>query len=143
MRISKNKVIQWAEQFDEISNQLSEIYNSINQAETECSEITHLQSDIYHSINDDESEGYELEGYEIKEICDRIDRHSQDTIDEIGNAQYVYNDKCNGINKKLDSLYEEFDDLLKPSIFIRFYESARRYARRLLSFRISLKIVRK
>ena len=135
MRISKRKIEQWAEQFDELSYQISEIYDYINQAEKECSEITHLQSDIYHSINDDVQD--------IQDTCDKIDRYAQDTIDEIGNAQYIFNDKCNGINKKLDSLCKEFYDLSKPSIFIRFYESARRYTGKLLSYRISLKIVRK
>ena len=138
MRINKNKIEQWAEQFDEISCQLAEIYDSINQAETKCSEITHLQSDIYHGINDDE-----LDNYEIQDICDKIDRHSQDTIDEIGNAQSVFDDKCNGINKKLDSLYGEFDDLLKPSIFVRFYRKLSYNIHKLLSYRISLKFVKK
>ena len=139
MRINRKKIEKWAEQFDELSYQISEIYDYINQAEKECSEINHLQYDIYHTIETDDV----LDVDDIQDTCNKIDRYAQDTIDEIGNAQYVFNDKCNGINKKLDSLYEEFDDLLKPSIFIRFYESARRYARRLLSFIISLKIVRK
>ena len=138
MRISKNKIEQWAEQFDELSSQLNEIYDSINQAEKDCSEITYLQSDIYHSINDDELDGCEIQG-----ICDKIDRHSQDTIDEIGNAQSVLNHKRNGINRKLDSLYREFEDLLKPSIFVRFYRKLSYNMHKLLSYRISLKFVKK
>ena len=138
MRISKNKVIQWAEQFDELSYRISEIYDYINQAEKECSEINHLQSDIYHTIDDSE-----LDVQDIQDTCDKIDRYAQDTIDEIGNAQYVFDDKCNGINKKLNSLYKEFDDLLKPNVFVRLYRNVRLYIDKLLSYRISLKIVKK
>ena len=138
MRISKNKVIQWAEQFDELSYQISEIYDYINQAEKECSEINHLQSDIYHTIDDSE-----LDVQDIQDTCDKIDRYAQDTIDEIGNAQYVFDDKCNGINKKLNSLYKEFDDLLKPNVFVRLYRNVRLYINKVLSYRISLKIVQK
>ena len=139
MRISKNKVIQWAEQFDELSYQISEIYDYINQAEKECSEINHLQYDIYHTIDADD----ELDVQDIQDTCDKIDRYAQDTIDEIGNAQYIFKDKCNGINKKLDSLHMEFDNLLKPNLFVRLYRNVRFYIDKLLSYRISLKIVKK
>ena len=138
MRINRKKIEKWAEQFDELSYQISEIYDYINQAETECSEITYLQSDIYHGINDDE-----LDTYEIQDICNNIDRHAEDTIGEIGNAQYIFDDKCNGINKKLDSLYKEFDDLLEPNLFTRLYQNVRLYINKALSYRISLKIVQK
>tara|TARA_Y100001972_G_C7602931_1_gene302156 strand:+ start:386 stop:817 length:432 start_codon:yes stop_codon:yes gene_type:complete len=143
MRISKNKVIQWAEQFDELSYQISEIYDYINQAENKCSEINHLQSDIYHTIDDDELLRNCEDVQDIQDTCDKIDRYAQDTIDEIGNAQYIFNDKCNGINKKLDSLYKDFDDLLKPNVFVRLYRNVRFYIDKLLSYRISLKIVKK
>lgn len=139
MRISKNKVIKWAEQFDELSYQISEIYDSINQAENKCSEINHLQYDIYHTIETDDV----LDVEDIQDTCNKIDSYAQDTIDEIGNAQYIFNDKCNGINKKLDSLHKEFDDLLKPNVFVRLYRNVRFYIDKLLSYRISLKIVKK
>ena len=131
MRISKNKVIQWAEQFDELSYQISEIYDYINQAENKCSEINHLQYDIYHAIDADD----ELDSEDIKDTCN--------SIDEIGNAQYIFNDKCNGIRKKIDSLHVEFYNLLKPNVFVRLYRNVRFYIDKLLSYRISLKIVKK
>ena len=83
MKISKSKVEKWSELIDEISNQLYEVENSINEAEKECQEITHLQSDIYHSF--DKEDGMDTD--DIKDSCDKIDRYSIDTIQAIGNAR--------------------------------------------------------
>ena len=139
MRVSKSKVEKWAELIDEISNQLYEADNSINEAEKECQEITHLQSDIYHSFNSDD----EMDSSEIQDTCDKIDRYSTDTIQAIGNAQYIFDDKENGINKKLDSIYKELNDLLKPNIFKRFFTWLSCSIEKIKSYRISFKIVRK
>ena len=139
MKINKSKVEKWSELIDEISNQLYEVENSINEAEKECQEITHLQSDIYHSFNSDD----EMESSEIQDTCDKIDRYSTDTIQAIGNAQYIFDDKENGINKKLDSIYKELNDLLKPNIFKRFFTWLSCSIEKIKSYRISFKIVRK
>ena len=139
MKINKSKVEKWSELIDEISNQLYEVENSINEAEKECQEITHLQSDIYHSFNSDD----EMDSSEIQDTCDKIDRYSTDTIQAIGNAQYIFDDKENGINKKLDSIYKELDDLLKPNIFKRFFTWLSYSIQKIKSYRISFKIVRK
>ena len=139
MKINKSKVEKWSELIDEISNQLYEVENSINEAEKECQEITHLQSDIYHSFNSDD----EMDSSEIQDTCDKIDRYSTDTIQAIGNAQYIFDDKENGINKKLDSIYKELHDLLKPNIFKRFFTWLFYSIKKIKSYRISFKIVRK
>ncbi len=139
MKINKSKVEKWSELIDEISNQLYEVENSINEAEKECQEITHLQSDIYHSFNSDD----EMDSSEIQDTCDKIDRYSTDTIQAIGNAQYIFDDKENGINKKLDSIYKELNDLLKPNIFKRFFTWLSCSIEKIKSYRISFKIVRK
>ena len=139
MKINKSKVEKWSELIDEISNQLYEVENSINEAEKECQEITHLQSDIYHSFNSDD----EMDSSEIQDTCDKIDRYSTDTIQAIGNAQYIFDDKENGINKKLDSIYKELNDLLKPNIFKRFFTWLSCSIEKVKSYRISFKIVRK
>ena len=139
MKINKSKVEKWSELIDEISNQLYEVENSINEAEKECQEITHLQSDIYHSFNSDD----EMDSSEIQDTCDKIDRYSTDTIQAIGNAQYIFDDKENGINKKLDSIYKELHDLLKPNIFKRFFTWLSCSIEKIKSYRISFKIVRK
>ena len=139
MKINKSKVEKWSELIDEISNQLYEVENSINEAEKECQEITHLQSDIYLSFNSDD----EMDSSEIQDTCDKIDRYSTDTIQAIGNAQYIFDDKENGINKKLDSIYKELHDLLKPNIFKRFFTWLFYSIKKIKSYRISFKIVRK
>ena len=139
MKINKSKVEKWSELIDEISNQLYEVENSINEAEKECQEITHLQSDIYHSFNSDD----EMDSSEFQDTCDKIDRYSTDTIQAIGNAQYIFDDKENGINKKLDSIYKELNDLLKPNIFKRFFTWLSCSIEKIKSYRISFKIVRK
>lgn len=139
MRVSKSKVEKWAELIDEISNQLYEADNSINEAEKECQEITHLQSDIYHSFDSDD----EMDSSEIQDTCDKIDRHSTDTIQAIGNAQYIFDDKENGINKKVSKLYNELADMLEPNIFQRVFNRIKNRFNIIKSYRISFKIVRK
>ena len=139
MRISKSKVEKWTELVDEMSSQLYELEDSINKAEKECQEITHLQSDIYHSFDSENK----MDTDEIKDTCDKISRYAEDTIQEIGEAQGIFDDKQNGINKKFDVLFKELDDLLKPNVFVRLYRNVRFYIDKLLSYRISLKIVKK
>ena len=139
MRISKSKVEKWTELVDEMSNQLYELEDRINKAEKECQEITHLQSDIYHSIDSDD----EINTSDIQDTCNKISRYAEDTIQEIGEAQGIFDDKQNGINKKFDVLFKELDDLLKPNVFQRFFTWLSCSIEKVKSYRISFKIVRK
>ena len=139
MRISKSKVEKWTELVDEMSSQLYELEDSINKAENECQEITHLQSDIYHSFDSENK----MDTDEIKDTCDKISRYAEDTIQEIGEAQGIFDDKQNGINKKFDVLFKELDDLLKPNVFQRFFTWLSCSIEKVKSYRISFNIVRK
>ncbi len=139
MRISKLKVEKWTELVDEMSNQLYELEDSINKAEKECQEITHLQSDIYNSVDSDD----EIDTSDIQDTCNKISRYAEDTIQEIGEAQGIFDDKQNGINKKFDVLFKELDDLLKPNVFQRFFTWLSCSIEKVKSYRILFKIVRK
>lgn len=139
MRISKSKVEKWTELVDEMSSQLYELEDSINRAEKECQEITHLQYDIYNSVDSDD----EIDTSDIQDTCDKISRYAEDTIQKIGEAQGIFDDKQYGINKKFDVLFKELDDLLKPNVFQRFFTWLSCSIEKVKSYRISFKIVRK
>ena len=85
----------------------------------------------------------EINTSDIQDTCNKISRYAEDTIQEIGEAQGIFDDKQNGINKKFDVLFKELDDLLKPNVFQRFFTWLSCSIEKVKSYRISFNIVRK